>query len=166
MIFLRPACYLRGKSPELVCISALVTVLDVFNSAIDFADSISLSQTNASTGRLAPEGTSLLNFLRHVCFNACDCVAVGAAHSLLFRALVYCGCPAAPVCLVCHWFVVCCGVVKLSRHVLFPLHHGRPCVVDRKYSGETQLVASSCICQGTCASMCRRRRSHTHWHRA
>ena len=42
-----------------------------------------------------------------------------------------------------------CGVFKLSLQVLFLLHASRTCVVDRRSSEETQLVASSCTCQSS-----------------
>ena len=57
-ISLRPLAMFDSRTSKLICNVALVIVFDVFSSATDFADSISLIQVPASIGRLAPEDTS------------------------------------------------------------------------------------------------------------
>ena len=62
MIFSRPlTIFLSQKTSKFVCDWALVIQRDVFRSAVDFADSISLIHVSASIGRLAHEDTSLLD---------------------------------------------------------------------------------------------------------
>ena len=67
MIFLRPLAINKQKqNTKFVCNLAPVKEYDVFRSATDVAESISLIQTIASIGRLAHEDTSLLNFFRQI----------------------------------------------------------------------------------------------------
>ena len=68
MMFLRSLAILESRTSKLVCNSATVIVFDVFSSAIDYVDSISLTHIIASIGRLAPEETPppLLKFIRQI----------------------------------------------------------------------------------------------------
>ena len=65
MIFLRPLAISESRTSKFVSNFTLVIVYDVFRSALDFADSISLIHTIASIGRLAHEDTSLPKFISH-----------------------------------------------------------------------------------------------------
>ena len=66
MIFLRPIAISESTTWKFVYTFAPVTVFDVFISAIDFADSVSLIHTNASIGRPAQEDPPLLKFIRQI----------------------------------------------------------------------------------------------------
>ena len=66
MIILRPIAISESTTSKFVCTFAPVTVFDVFTSAIDFADSVSLIHTNASIGRPAQEDPPLLKFFRQI----------------------------------------------------------------------------------------------------
>ena len=58
--------FFESRKSKFVCNFAMVIVLDVLSSAIDFADSISQIQILPSIGRLAPEETPLLKFIRQI----------------------------------------------------------------------------------------------------
>ena len=66
MIFWRPLAIFDTRTSKFVCNAAPVIEYDVFRSAVDFADSISLIHTNASIGQLAHKDATLLKFSRQI----------------------------------------------------------------------------------------------------